>query len=1177
MTPTGYTETSPLKILLLGPPLVTRDGQIVHINRREQRAGLFFLAAHHEPVSREEICNVFWPDDTESLARKKLREGLSRLRVAVGDPDFIITDNDFVFVNPQRVYVDGREYNSLVTPLLNSSEFNGNGILPDWMYVQLRKAVELCRGYQFLQNAALHNSSGFDAWLTINNQSFVFSYEKIIERLAGHCIALGNIDEAIIWLGKISIFDQLNTDVNYLILNCLRERRRFKEALDYLQYLDSAYLVNHPGGLPETLKELQQLIKQDSVAVKRDKPTDWPGGVSTNIPFIGRTDLLERLNNAYHRKGIVHVTGITGSGKNRLVQEFYSRLEYSPRLLFCVGKPMISTTPYSPIVEGLNRLITEKEWMSLPDDIKTNLHSLYPDLKFGSKRLSPIIIEKLPDHPAIRIQNALYSLLKILADKKPLLMVIDIARWCDEATIQFLSFLNERQFFAKYGLLILISRSEEYNPSFQAYLDKSLLTSNLERMVLQPFSLEETSQLISMEFGKTPSDVLIKRIHNQTGGNPYLLVETLKAIDLYQFNISTFSEADHFPVPATIRSIVAEKTRFLSETAKKVLSSSAILGQQFALLILENMMSIEFDELQYALEELQRSGIIAGVSGENKLISYQFPHDQFREVIIEELSPIRRRGLHLAAVKAMLHVKGDAPDQASTYAWHYEQAGEYAKAFTAWCAAGRYSRQCFSKADAYAAYQRALDLLADLPVDQSPALLNQLLLEWGDYAYDNYDDKTCEMLFKMGLEYGEARQNPALIGISMSGLGRVAEMHNEVDEGVELHQRALFFLSKTNQVAEKMETYARLGILYELRDELPLAVNTFLTGLQVEKQDENERTADVSVNLKSQLSILYGMMGFPNKAAIIADQATNESKLINRLSGRVHSYTALAIAQYFEAKYQKSIQNALQVYKLAENLNLDWWVSLLDFALARNYLVTGNLDDCWRHLHHAIENKNPVLLHKTIHFYHAIKGDVFRLLGDYSSAEEQYKLGFAMPRSDLQYFENYFGYGLALCQRNETVQGLSILKDALEKASALRLDSIALPAKIMLIAWENPELDVETFMNLTLSAVTELNERGFGTSGLTAKIIAGGIAMRRGEYDQAIAFFKEVAETSHKMNHMWNELWALSALSGLAGQSLSDLREQVERKAQILEGMISRATHKDLAALVAKFVKTMRK
>jgi len=1174
MTPTGQSEPPPLSILILGPPVVTRNGQLVRINRREQRAGLFYLAGHPEPISRAEICYTFWPDDPEEVSRKKLREGLSRLRSILQDPDIFISNNDFISLNFGHVYVDVIDYTNITTPLMNSSELYSNGILPEWTYIQLRKAADLCRGHQFLQDVTLHNSSGFDAWVSISDQSFAFSHEKILERLAEHCIALGNIDEAILWLGKILAFDQLNTDVNYLMLNCLRERRRFKEALDYLAFLDQFYQSNQPGELPEILKELKNRVQREALETKPNQILEWPGEITHKIPFVGRADLIVRLNNAYHRKGLVHISGEAGSGKTRLVQEFYSRMEYSPRLLFCSGKPMISSTPYAPIVEGLNRLITEKEWLSLPDEIKTNLHSLYPALKFGEKRLSPIIIDVLPDNPLIRIHNALYSLLKVLAEKKPLLMVIEIAQWCDDATLQFLAFLNERQFFKTYGLLILSSRTEERNPVLEAYLDQSVLTSNLERMVLQPFTLEETAQFISMEMGKSVSKDLVQKIQDQTGGNPYLLIETLGAINLYNIDVSSYSEMDHFPIPATIRAIVNEKIRALSDSAQQVLASSAVLGQSFLPQVLEKMMKCDYEKLQSSLEELTRNGILSAVIGAQNTGLYEFPHDQFREVVLEDLSPVRKRGLHLAAVQALLQVKGEAEDQASTYAWHYEQAGEYSKAFSAWCVAGRYSRHCFSKADAYAAYQRALELFSDLPSEKAPILLRQLLLEWGDYAYDNNDVLTCEKLFNTGLAFGEARQDSLLIGISISGLGRVAEIRNQVEEGIELHKKALFFLSKTDAIAENLETYARLGILYELKDDYPLAKETFLTGLKIENTSTDMRVLDASVNLKAQLSILYSMMGFPAQAELIADQAANESKLINRLSGRVHAYTALAMSQYFAGKYQKSLQNALMIYKLAEQLKLDWWVALLDFIMARDYLVIGQLDNSWSHLLHAIENKDPGLLHKTIHYHHVIKGDLLRLLGDYASAEAQYRQGSNPPRSDLQFIENYFGLGLTLCQRNEIVEGLRIVKDAVEKAEALGLESISLPGRIMLIAWTNPEMSEERFVQVTAPFVAELKERGFGTSELTAALVAGGISIRHGETEKARGYFIKVAETSQTLNHRWNELWALSALASIQENDMEH-QQHLDRIKIILNEMSTHATKLPLIPLMKKFLKSL--
>ena len=87
MTSPGQLAPPPLKIQIIGPPAVALRGQVIKIDRRENRALLFYLAGRIEPVSRAELCELFWPKDNEITAHKKLREALSRLRTSLQEPD----------------------------------------------------------------------------------------------------------------------------------------------------------------------------------------------------------------------------------------------------------------------------------------------------------------------------------------------------------------------------------------------------------------------------------------------------------------------------------------------------------------------------------------------------------------------------------------------------------------------------------------------------------------------------------------------------------------------------------------------------------------------------------------------------------------------------------------------------------------------------------------------------------------------------------------------------------------------------------------------------------------------------------------------------------------------------------------------------------------------------------
>ena len=68
-----------LQVSLLGTPAVRWAGRPVAIARRQVRALLYRLAASREPVPREQLCFLFWPDVPEITARRKLSGLLQNL------------------------------------------------------------------------------------------------------------------------------------------------------------------------------------------------------------------------------------------------------------------------------------------------------------------------------------------------------------------------------------------------------------------------------------------------------------------------------------------------------------------------------------------------------------------------------------------------------------------------------------------------------------------------------------------------------------------------------------------------------------------------------------------------------------------------------------------------------------------------------------------------------------------------------------------------------------------------------------------------------------------------------------------------------------------------------------------------------------------------------------------
>ena len=459
---------------------------------------------------------------------------------------------------------------------------------------------------------------------------------------------------------------------------------------------------------------------------REEEKIEWPGGEKSPYPFVGRGDLLERLVHAYHRKGIVSIKGESGVGKSRLVEEFHNRLPIKPRLLFCSGKPMIICSPFQPLVEALRVYAKPNEWKLLSESDRLSLSEIFPELAHNSNQQNSESFTSILENDSASLFNALACLLEIISQKKPLLMIIDIVQWCDEATINFLSYLSDRDFFRKHGLLIITSRKEEVNPAVEIYIDRNTMLNTLEKIDLPPFTREEAQQVIQGILGENCDSQLLEKIYTNSGGNPYFIIEGVKAIQQLKFDATEFHPESLFPIPVTIRALINEKLRLISESSRQVLRSAAILGQKFQPKVVELMGNMPTEELITSLEELQKFSILSFEGDQNQESQYQFPHDQVREVVLSDLSPIRKRSLHLKAVKALLAVNGDRLDLASTYAYHYEQAGEYTNAFEAWLKAGQYARSLYSKQDTYHAYQKAYDLIPRLPENDTPHLIQAI-------------------------------------------------------------------------------------------------------------------------------------------------------------------------------------------------------------------------------------------------------------------------------------------------------------------------------------------------------------------------------------------------------------------------------------------------------------------
>lgn len=162
---------SDLRIYLLGPPAVYCGDKLVTIPRRQARALLFRLGVRMQPVPREHLCFLFWPNQSENKARRNLTHLLTHLRRALPDCDDVITSDDQVALNPEIVWSDAAMTERQIAHCAH-----------DLSGAELERITSLYRG-AFMAGFSLPDGAEFESWLMLERCIWERYYLRALELL----------------------------------------------------------------------------------------------------------------------------------------------------------------------------------------------------------------------------------------------------------------------------------------------------------------------------------------------------------------------------------------------------------------------------------------------------------------------------------------------------------------------------------------------------------------------------------------------------------------------------------------------------------------------------------------------------------------------------------------------------------------------------------------------------------------------------------------------------------------------------------------------------------------------------------------------------------------------------------------------------------------------------------
>lgn len=492
-------------------------------------------------------------------------------------------------------------------------------------------------------------------------------------------------------------------------------------------------------------------------------------------PFVAREPELARLD-GYLRKalaregGVAFVTGEAGYGKTALLLEF-ARLAQNnqPDLIVAQGNCNAHAgvgDPYLPFRDVLGMLTGDLEarwragtisksqllrlWNLVPDSlealtthgaqlidtlvpggpllqrVKTG-HLLGPD---EFTRLYSLVEQQRSPTPRERSQllEQVTQVLRSLASRHPLLLLLDDLQWLDDASNNLLFHLGRRLAGSRI-LLVGAYRPSGVNESHPL---TPVITEFQRRLGDIQLDLEQFDLRAGRSFVEALLDTEANHLSEQfrerlfwhTKGHPLFTIELLQDMqergDLVQDEAGYWVEGQTLEwntLPVRVEAVIKQRIERLDPGLQELLTIASVEGELFTAEVVARVQQVNEREVVRRLsQELDRQHRLVAPQalesvGQQRLSFYRFRHHLFQHYLYQRLDKLERTYLHEAVGHGLEALYGAQTETLTIQlARHFQEAGLVTKAITYLGQAADRARQLFALAEALQFYSQAIEL-----------------------------------------------------------------------------------------------------------------------------------------------------------------------------------------------------------------------------------------------------------------------------------------------------------------------------------------------------------------------------------------------------------------------------------------------------------------------------------
>lgn len=909
-----------LSVELLGAPRVTVDGQSISVDTRKAIALLAYLAATHQLVARDTLAALLWPEYGQERARASLRRTLSALRKGLGPfGDWLQTERDDVGLNRVEqadVQVDVDRFTTLLAKLDTHGHDPEDGC--ETCLHSLSEAVALHRG-DFLAGFSLRDCPEFEEWQQFQTDSFRRQLAAALERLASLAGRLGKHPEAIAAARRRLSLDVLHEPAQRQLMLAYAWAGERTAAME--QYRRCVRTLDDELGvapLPETT-QLAELIRENRALPSRivgaepshptgHRPTADPPPVSgAAAPLVGRAHELRELQDAYastvDHGCLIILEGEAGIGKTRLAETFV--MEVRDR-----GASVVSARcyegeadlPYGVIVEALRPALRDpnaaERLRRVPDQWLAEAARLLPDLALLRPDLPPPLADQTG--AGARLVEGLRRVLFAAVQGPGLgVLFLDDLQWADAATLDLVAHLVRH--FGDQPLVLLATWRDEDGPTsgrLRRLVADARRSGTVTRLELTRLAPEQVAELVTRHVDDPERAAqLAATLYERTEGLPLFLIAYLEAL------AEGMTPPD--AMPASMRDLLQARATSVSEAARQLLGTAAIIGHSFTFATLRDASGRTDAEAVAGLEELLARRMVREVDTESiggSAIRFDFTHEQLRQVVYRDTSLVRRRLLHRRVAEVLRG--GSVEADPGEIAFHYRLAGQDDLAADFSCRAGQRAQHLHANAEALAHFEAALALGHADPVPLHEAIGDLQTLKGAyDAAATSYELaaaratpaslvvierklgslfvrqgawERAESHFQMAMAI-EADVDPAERARLLTAWSLAAHRQSQNDRAWTLANQALETASVAGDRRALAECHNIVGMLSRHRGDLTQAASHLESSLQLATAAADQGARLAALN---NLALLHAATGQPERGLELLETALGVCQLV---------------------------------------------------------------------------------------------------------------------------------------------------------------------------------------------------------------------------------------------------------------------------------------------------------